>query len=387
MAHTIEGFQLGRKLALTLVAALAATVITACGESSPDNTQDAASPASPFVEQAQQATAERQGPQRKWTGPTSSPKPMPGKRVVYVPTDAQNALASDWGKYMAEAAEQIGWKVTIIDGKGTSDGWLAAFNQAIALKPDGIATSADVTALQEPIKRAVQQGIPIIGIHGSALPGPDPKLNEFTNITSDPNEIGRALADYVVAKSNGQGQATILYDAQYEIARFKAYAMRDQFKKCTNCKLLQFANSPISQVTQRTPQLFQSWLNQFGRSFWTMSIADYYYDFAVPALRGAGVPKDGDVKLVGSDGTETAYQRIAQSNYQVATVPEPAALQGYQAIDEFNRAFHDQKPSGFVQPVYVVDKSNLDAEGGSKQVFEPSNNFRQRYLKLWQAGA
>jgi ribose transport system substrate-binding protein len=336
------------------------------------------------VAQAKKATQERQAPQRKWLGPTSSPAPQPGKTVVYIPTDAQNALSSDWGRYMQEAGRQVGWTVKIIDGKGTSDGWLAAFNQAIALRPDGIATSADVAALQSPVRRATRQGIPIVGLHGSALPGPNRKLNEFTNITSDPREIGRALADYVVAKSNGTAQATILYDAQYEIARYKADAMRDEFAKCSSCKLLQFANSPLAEVAQRTPQLFQSWLNQFGRSFWTMSIADYYYDFAVPALRSAAVPKDG-VKLVGADGTQTAYQRIAQGSYQVATVPEPAALQAYQAIDEFNRAFHDQKPSGFVQPVYIVDASNLQAEGGDRQVFNPSNGFKQRYVQMWKA--
>ena len=38
------------------------------------------------------------------------------------------------------------------------------------------------------------------------------------------------------------------------------------------------------------------------------------------------------------DGSESAYQRIRSGQYQAVTVAEPLNLQGWQLIDEMNRA-------------------------------------------------
>ena len=40
-------------------------------------------------------------------------------------------------------------------------------------------------------------------------------------------------------------------------------------------------------------------------------------------------------------------------------------------------------PSGFVQTPYLVTPENIDAEGGDKNTFIPSNNYEQHYLELW----
>ena len=71
-------------------------------------------------------------------------------------------------------------------------------------------------------------------------------------------------------------------------------------------------------------------------------------------LRAGGIDPS-QVKLVGADGNRSAYDRIRKGDqYQTVTVSEPFELQAYQAIDELNRAFHGQPPSGFIQPPYLV---------------------------------
>ena len=62
---------------------------------------------------------------------------------------------------------------------------------------------------------------------------------------------------------------------------------------------------------------------------------------------------------------------------------EPIELQAYQAIDELNRAFHGEPPSGFVQPPFLVTKENINAEGGDKNTFIPSNDYKKHYLEIW----
>ena len=151
------------------------------------------------VSDAKAAVEKYAGPQTTWEGPTSAPKPDKGKKVVFLSGDEQNDISHLYGVYIKEAGEKLGWDVTIIDGKGSPTSWLAGMNQAIALKPDGIALFADAGSLQDPIKAGVAQGIKFVGLHAAGYPGPQPDINLFVNIQEDPVEIGKAEADWVIA--------------------------------------------------------------------------------------------------------------------------------------------------------------------------------------------
>jgi ribose transport system substrate-binding protein len=301
---------------------------------------------------------------------------------VYIPTDAQNALSKEWGDQIQEAAKAIKWDVTVIDGKGTAQGWTSALTQAIALKPAAVMTSMDVATVKDLAAEANNQGIKVIGVHGVALPGPAPDVGLFDNITSDPHDIGKAEADYVIADSCGKAKAIVLYDGNYDIARTKAMAMRDELQTCKTCELLDYVNSPLSEISTRTPQVFSTFASKYGKAWYVMTIYDGYYDFGIPALQAGGIGAD-EVKLVGSDGTKEAYDRIRSGQYQVATVPEPPSLQAYQALDDAVRAAANQPAGNWTQPVFLVIKDNIQIEGGKDSIFVPSNDFKNRYLKLW----
>jgi len=373
-----------RVVSLLTVMMVVFFVMGGCGKSSEsDQTSNKIdSTTATAIADAKKATEARTGEQTKWFGPTTGPQAAKNKKIVYVCADARNAIEAMWGEGIKEAAQKIGWQCIVLDGKGTVNGQIAAFNQAIAMKVDGIITSANAEPLQGPITDAVNKGILVAGIHASAVIGPDPKLHLFYNCTSSGTEIGKALADYVIADSNGKGRVIILYDAQYAIAREKAQAMKDELAKVKTCKLLDYVNSLLGEVSNQMPQLASSWMSKFGPPFYVISIADYYYDFVTPTLTSGGVKKD-DVKLLGSDGTAKAYERIRNGEYQIVTIPEPYYLQAYQVVDELNRGFNGQDPVVFQQPVYVVDKTNVDKEGGDKNLFDPSNNYKQIYAKIW----
>ena len=163
------------------------------------------------VADAKAAVQKYAGPQTTWEGPTAAPKPDKGKKVVFLSGDEQNDISHLYGVYIKEAGEKLGWDVTIIDGKGSPTSWLAGMNQAIALKPDGIAMFADAASLQDPIKAGVAQGIKFVGLHAAGYPGPQPDINLFVNIQEDPVEIGKAEAAWVIADSStGLTAATLL---------------------------------------------------------------------------------------------------------------------------------------------------------------------------------
>jgi ribose transport system substrate-binding protein len=323
------------------------------------------------------------GPQTKWEGPTAAPTPAKGMSIVYLSGDEQNDISREYGLYMKQAAEKLGWKLSVIDGKGSPANWVAGFNQAIALKPNGIAIFADAKSLQGPIGEATKQGITVIGLHAASLPGPQPDLKLFVNIQEDPREIGRAEADWAIADSKGTARVVIVTHNEYQIAATKSGATRDQVAACGGCKVLDYVNFPASEAAQRMPQLTTSWVQRFGLPIYVTSVGDNDLDFAVPSLRASGVKPD-QAKLIGADGNRSAYERIRKGGqYQTVTVSEPIELQAYQAVDEFNRAFNKAPPSGFVQPPYLVTPQNVGVEGGDKDIFVPDNDYKAHYLKIW----
>lgn len=323
-------------------------------------------------------------PVTRWTGPTTGPKAKKGAFVVYVSTDERNGGAHIVGQGFLAACMKIGWHCQLIDGKGSAQGNYAAVQQAIALKPNGIFLGGiDGALVQTLLAQATAQNIKVVGWHAAGTVGPLPALHLFINFQTPAEDIGKALGYYVIADSNGKAGAVIIYDALYAIARNKAMWMRQTLKQCASCTLLSYENSPLSDVQTRTPQLVTSLLQRFGsRLTYMLSIADFYYDFAVPTLRNAGVAP-GVVKLTGSDGTLAAYNRIRTGDYQVATIPEPLDLQGWQGVDEMNRALNGAKWSGYIPAVHIVDKNNVNQDGGTQNLFIPSNNYKGHYEQIW----
>jgi len=101
-------------------------------------------------------------------------------------------------------------------------------------------------------------------------------------------------------------------------------------------------------------------------------------------LKSIGVGPGGPpLSISAGDGSESAYARIRDGQYQAATVPEPLNLHGWMAIDELNRAIAGEKDSGYVLKIHLVTKDNIGADGGPKNVFDPDNGYRDQYKKIW----
>jgi ribose transport system substrate-binding protein len=336
------------------------------------------------VDEAKAIVAERTKPQTEWKGPTSGPKvATDDATIVYVSADQSYVSFVNWGQGVIDAATALGWNVVVLNGKGTISATLAAMQQAVAMHPIAIVTSADASALQAPIRQAVEAGIPIVGIHATAFPGPDPKLNLFMNVSSDPAEIGETQAAYVIADSDGKAKQVHSLDNSFAIARFKAKAATEPVKNCASCSFLEMVNIPIAEQATRIPPAVSGLIANHGDSWYMTTCCDNFYPYFASALRSAGASPD-KIKLIGADGPPSAYDMIRKGNYEVATVPEPSTLFGYEAVDAVIRAMAGQPPAQFVQPTYLVTRDNVDTEGGDKNQFIPSNNFACHYVNIWK---
>ena len=62
---------------------------------------------------------------------------------------------------------------------------------------------------------------------------------------------------------------------------------------------------------------------------------------------------------------------------------EPLGLQGWQLIDEANRALAGQPWSGFVTKPHLVMSANVGEDGGPHDLYDPDNGYRDIYKKIW----
>ncbi|MCM2294610.1 substrate-binding domain-containing protein [Allorhizobium sp. BGMRC 0089] len=321
----------------------------------------------------------------KWDGPTTGPKAATGKTIVVLAADLKNGGILGVSNGVEEAAKAIGWTVKVIDGAGSIGGRTAAFGQALALKPDGIIIDGFDAVEQAPsLAQAKAAKIPLVAWHAGPVIGPDEKDGLFANVSTDAMQVSKVAADWAFVDAKGKPGVIIFTDSTYAIAIAKADAMKKEIERLGG-KVLEYVDTPIAETSQRMPQLTTSLLQKYGDD-WTHSLAinDIYFDFMGPALAAAGKGgTDRPTNVAAGDGSQSAYERIRAGQYQAVTVAEPLNLQGWQLVDELNRAFAGEKWSGYLSPLHVVTKDNIAYDGGPQNRFDPDNGYREAYKKIW----
>jgi ribose transport system substrate-binding protein len=321
-----------------------------------------------------------------WDGPTTGPKAKAGQTIVNLVGDGKNGGIVGVTKGIEEAAAAIGWTVKSIDGAGSVAGRTAAMGQAMALKPNGIIiTGFDAVEQAPAMKAAMDANIPFVSWHAGGTIGPMPEAGVFANVTTDPMQVSTAAAMWAYIDAKGKPGCIYFTDSTYAIAIAKAKKMQEVIEKLGGTTV-EWVDTPIAETSQRMPQLTTSLLQKHGAK-WThsMAINDLYFDFMGPSLAAAGIKGEGQspANVSAGDGSESAYQRIRSGQFQAATVAEPLNLQGWQLVDELNRAVSGEKWSGYVSPLHVVTKANVEFDGGPNNTFDPGNGYQAAYKKIW----
>ena len=175
--------------------------------------------------------------------------------------------------------------------------------------------------------------------------------------------------------------AVIFTDSQFEIAIAKADAIADELSLCAGCTVLETVDTPITDTAAQTPAVISRILAEYGDDLThILTINDGYFGGAAPALRDAGIdPAGSPFGISAGDGDAAAFDRIRNSDFQFGTVAEPLFLQGWQIIDELNRALSGEGPSDFVAPPALVTGENVTGD----DVFDPASGYRENYQAIW----
>jgi ribose transport system substrate-binding protein len=384
------------------VVAAGATIVllAACGSSSSSSsasssgsstsTSGAATAAtatsSAVMSEAKQVVAKATESSVPWTGPSTGPTAQKGKSIVVVASDLTNSGVLSVSQAIQQAGKAIGWSVKVVNGGGSTSGLTQALSQALADKPSGIIDDGydftTVTSLEKQIKAA---GIEQVAWNGGPTPGPVPADDIYYNVAVSAPQIAKIAADYAIVRSGGKANVVVFTDNEFSVAEAKANDMVNEMKRCGGCKVLAYENTPIANATQRVPPLTAALLQKYGKQ-WTYSLAinDNYFEAMAPALSQDGISRtSAPVNISAGDGSSDAFQRIRTGDDQAATVAAPLSEQGWQAVDEMNRALAKQSPDEFTADPRLFDKGDIATLGGPQGAFVPNDDFAAHYEKIW----
>ena len=322
--------------------------------------------------------------QTPFDGPTSGPVAAEGKSIVLVAADLKNGGILGVTTGVEEAAAKIGWEVRVLDGAGSIQGRTAAIGQAMALQPDGLIINGfDAVEQQAALAGVVAASIPMVSWHSGPKIGCDAPGGIFANVSTDAMTVSEVAAKWAIEDAGDGVGAVIFTDSTYQIAIDKADRIKETIEAMGGT-VLEYVDTPIADTSTRMGPLTTSLLQKYGDK-WTHALAinDLYFDFMGPALVSAGIPGDGAPKAGSAgDGSEAAFQRIRTGQYQTITVAEPLNLQGWQLVDELNRAIQGEACSGYITSPALVTQDGLAMLGDSNQ-FDPDSPYREAYSEIW----
>jgi ribose transport system substrate-binding protein len=307
------------------------------------------------------------------------------KTIVVVAEDLRNGGILGVVMGIQEAAKAIGWATKFFDICGSlQEVSTPVLTQALNLQPDGlILVGVDARANLSYLKAFERKSIPMVGWHLAPYPGPVPDTPVLVNVTTDSREVALAAAALVKPEEGQTAGIVVFTDNRYQIALEKSTQMTEFLKECDRCTVLAVKDIPLDEAALLTPKVVRGLRDLYGDR-WTHSLAinDLYFDHAIRELAATNLPPPKNISA--GDGSPSSLLRMKYQSFQYASVVEPLLMQGWQLIDELNRIFAGSKPSGYINPPYVVTQQNVKAVLNERGFFEPDNHYREVYLQSWQ---
>lgn len=336
-----------------------------------------------FMSRANAKVARAAAVKNRWEGPIDGPKLQKKKKIVMIGHDMSDAGVNGIYNGLREASGPAGWEVLYIDCRGQCSNSGTLIKQALDMKADGIVLAGvDASSQSKGLGAAESAKIPVVGWHASTKHGATDGL--FTNIATNPKEVAQVAALYTVVEANSKAGIVVLTDSGNPYLLAKSTAIVETIKQCEGCKLLGVEDIALHDARVKLKPVVENLIKRHG-SKWThvIGVNDFYFDLLETPAISAMLENNKVVGVSAGDGSSTAYKRIRSKGVQVGTMPEPLSMHAWQLVDELNRAFSGAAPSGLTTQVHLVTAQNIAYDGGSKNTFEPSNDFRAQYQKYW----
>ena len=237
-------------------------------------------------------------------------------------------------------------------------GYVDLLNQAISAKPDGIfATILDQNAVDEPLRRAIDSGIPVIAVNVPDSRPLEERIPYLFYVGGDEEAGGRLTAQRQVQEGAVKHAACIIHEPGHTGLEARCRGYTAELTK-GGAKVDKLPSS--KDATQATEQI-KSYLQKNADVDAIFGVGPQPATFALQALDELG--KKGKVKVSAYDMDVTLLDEMDAGNL-ISTIDQQQYLQGYEPIHWLKQHIEH----GFVMAPGVdmlsgpalVDKSNAD---------------------------
>ena len=328
------------------------------------------------LQKAKADVAAARRPMRTFTGPTSSPGPVPsGKSVVSI-FSVPAPLPQRSAQGVAVAAKAVGWKGQVVSGNGNPAGWLAAINTAVTGGASAIVMTAGVPALMAPgIAKAKAAGAPFVEIF-NGTPTPPPGLVQ--QIAPQERTQGYRLAEWVVQDAPN-GASIIAYDSpEFPDLKTAAAGFRAGIKDAgPKYKIVEQTISPATDIGSAAgAQRMAALMRKHPEAKYFVVMSESWAGTFAQAVQATGRK---DVTGLGTDG-DFFLPEIRKGAKFVEIGPDTLEY-GWYAMDALIRAFNHKPQVKYNLSFQLIDQTNAKSTKGA--AIANAYDYKSAWLKLW----
>ena len=322
-------------------------------------------------------------PMTEWPGPKTSAKAPQNKKIIAISCATVAPFCANVAKGAVEAAQALGWQASYLDGKGSVQGFVQAFETAINQKPDAIVVMAIPESLVATyIAKAHANGIKVIA--ASSIPEKisveNGHYDAYVSVREDTNALFQAW--FTMADSRGKAKITWMWDPGCPFLTAELGRQKQMFASdCPGCKALEVGLRELEAAANpvRMQTLGAGLLSRNPDAEYILTA----YGLNSHSLFIAAESVGRKVKVVSKNNDTNNVAFVAQGQLYAEMGASPN-WGGWATMDQTVRVLAGQKPIGATegnQPEHVFMRDNAPADGDLD--WTKLSDYKTKYLQLW----
>ena len=223
----------------------------------------------------------------------------------------------------------------------------------------------------------------MVSWHSGPKIGCDAPGGIFANVSTDAMQVSEVAAKWALDDAGGKPGVVIFTDCTYQIAIDKADRMKETIEAGGRHGAGICRHADRRNLDPDGPADHHASADSTARpgpTRWrstTSTSTSWARRWPLPASTARARRRRGPP----ATGRRPPSSASALAQYQAVTVAEPLNLQGWQLVDELNRAIQGEACSGYITAPALVTEEGLAR--CDSNTFDPNNGYREAYAAIW----
>jgi ABC-type sugar transport system substrate-binding protein len=315
-------------------------------------------------------------------GPTEAFTPPKAKHVLVLYCGSAGHGCVTEGNETKRAAESLGWKVDLVDGKLDPTVWNQVVQNAVASGIDGIISiSGDPNLMTDAMATVKAKNVPFVMTN--QVPTDKDVEGVSSYLAPDPTVGGKDVAEWIMADSQGKANVLLLDLPGYYSAETRTGAIAERLAaECGGC-VVHKADIAVQTMGTSLAPLVTSQLQQHPDIDYVWSPDDCCVSFIQQGIQQAG--KAGSLKVISEGGFADQLKNI-QAGELAADQATATLYLSWLSVDTLGRLMAGKKVEKYwAVPQRLWTRGNIgDADPSIfTQGWNTDFDYEAKFEKMW----